>query len=676
MCVRRQLFFPLNDIPTYNEYMTPQTVGPFEQPSQQRKEQLRPWVMLTSMAALFCLASEVVVLEHIDSLSRYLTCSEITVVAGIVFVILLSATFAYWLCVLLLVQITSFIPALRRHRPALAWYLGVGAGFCCLIIGIFGAVKLLLLPQWDLSVLSRLLILTGLLALCAVPLLRVGVYRLQRFGLHVLLPIFLIHFAVAAVTLVLLLGDGTHFFHDYAHPGRSTAEQLPDIYLITLDALNAEDTSLYGYGRPTTPNLQRFAERSFTFDYFFANCNFTTPATTSIETGKLPWSHRVFQFNGFLRSEAEHENLATLLRQRGYYTAMISSNYPATPILHRTLASYDAVEYVPPQGLEGYWLRLANLVGTKRQYVLNAALPNRLGFARAIFDALVWPHRYPYPPEPVFDRARSLLERSDIKQPRFLWAHIFPPHDPYLPPPPYRNRFSPANVVISYRDFLGRQDYMQLPRGVSPSELRARYDEMVLYADDVVGHFLDWLDQTGRLDHAIVIVTADHGESFEQGWFFHGGPNLDNDLIHIPLLIHLPGQQKPAHVTQLAQQADLLPTLIDLIGGEVPSWTNGTSLKPALEGKPLSTRFIFSMNLEGSSIFEPISSGTLAILNDEFKYVRWLGPEPQHNALYRYKTDASDEHDLVQSEPEVAKNLDEALLNKLKEINQRPLPSK
>src|SRR5208337_1555556 len=112
------------------------------------------------------------------------------------------------------------------------------------------------------------------------------------------------------------------------------------------------------------------------------------------------------------------------------------SNYAATPILSRTLASYDAVEYIPLQGFAGYWLRLANLVGTKRQYILDAALPNRLGFVRSVADALIWPSRYPSPAEPVFDRARILLERSDITQPRFLWAHILPPHDPYLPPPP------------------------------------------------------------------------------------------------------------------------------------------------------------------------------------------------------------------------------------------------
>ena len=76
------------------------------------------------------------------------------------------------------------------------------------------------------------------------------------------------------------------------------------------------------------------------------------------------------------------------------------------------------------------------------------------------------------------------------------------------------------------------------------AELRARYDENIAYADHVVGDFLEWLDQTGRLDRSIVIVSADHGESFEHGWLLHTGPYLYNGLIRIPLLIHLPGQKE------------------------------------------------------------------------------------------------------------------------------------
>ncbi|MGB8729889.1 MAG: sulfatase [Candidatus Sulfotelmatobacter sp.] len=652
-----------------NTVDSPPIVDSVEQSDQPSEMLLRSWSLLASMAAFFCLIVEVELLEHIDSLSLYLTYSEIGIVAGIALVMLLCAALGCWLSVLSLTQAAAVMPALKPHRVALAWHLGLGVGICYFVLEIVGAGKLLA-PQWKPSILSQVLIVIALAALCVYGMSRGSTRRLQHFGMSRLVPIFLVHFALAVVTLIVLLSDGTRLFHDYAPPGHLTAAQSPDIYLITIDALSAEHISLYGYGRPTTPNLERFAQRSFTFDNVIANSNFTTPGTASIATGKLPWSHRVFHFSGFLRGEAEHETLSRLLRQRGYYTAMFSSNYAATPILRRTLPDYDAVEYVPPKGLGGYWFRLTNFIGSKHQYVLDAALPNRVGLVKFVsdIDALIWPFRYPSPAEPVFDRARALIERSDITQPRFVWAHILPPHDPYLPPPPYRDRFSSGKAGLSFRDLLDMQHEKALPRSVSPSELRARYDEMVLYADNVVDHFIDWLDQTGRLDRAIVIVSADHGESFEHGWYFHGGSNLDQGVIHIPLLIHLPGEQKPGRITQLAQQADLLPTVMDLIGGEIPSWTDGASLKPVLDGKTLPERYIFSMNLERDRIFDPISKGIFAVFDDEFKYVICL--ENHQEWLYQYKTDRLEEHNLMTSEPDVARRLHDVLFAKLAEVNK------
>src|SRR5208282_772131 len=210
------------------------------------------------------------------------------------------------------------------------------------------------------------------------------------------------------------------------------------------------------------------------------------------------------------------------------------------------------------------------------------------------------------------------------------------------------------------------------PKGVSAEELRARYDESVQYADSVVGKYLDWLDRTGRLDHSIVIVSADHGESFEHNWFLHDGPYLYNGLIHIPLLIHLPGQKQGAHIDYPAQQVDLLPTLLDLIGAKAPSWTDGVSLKPLLEGKTMAPRYIYSMSFERNRELDPITKGTVAMIDDQFKYVRYLGTSKEE--LYRYKTDENEQHNLVGSEPETSKRMRGLLLKTLDGVNDREIP--
>jgi arylsulfatase A-like enzyme len=631
---------------------------------QPPKVRLRVGLVLGSIVALFCLSAEVNLIEQVDGLSLYMTYGEIALDAGVALMILVAMAFVWWLCVLLIMQIAKLVPSMKRYGTALGWYLGLAVPLSYLFLDVFGAIKTRIFPEWH----SGMSVWALATVFCLACLFTVRLSRLQEFCRTRLVPIAWAHIGLILVAAVVLTARGVHLFHSYVHPGNAVAVSLlPDIYLITVDALGAEDTSLYGYNRSTTPNLERFAQRSFTFDNFFANSNFTGPSTTSIETGKFPWSHRVFHQGGFLRGEARGQTLGALLHQRGYYTAMIDSNQWAGPFRHRTLESYDAVEYAAPRGISGIWYRCTNLIGLNTQYSLYGALLKRLGRGIDYVDALIWPHQYLAPADAVFSRARALLERPDIAQPRFLWTHILPPHGPYLPPAPYRGRFFSTEKLTSSYDFLSLRNYA-LPAGTSADELRARYDEMVLYADAAVGEFLDWLDRTGRLDNAIVIISADHGESFEHNWFLHAGPPLYNAVIQVPLLIHMRGQAQGAHILQLAQQADLLPTVLDLVGAPAPSWTDGTSLKPAMDGKTVPERYIFSMNLEPDGVFSPISKGTLAVIDDEFKYVIRL--DSHQELLYRYKTDRLEQHNLIASEPDVARRLHDVLLDKLKEVNE------
>jgi arylsulfatase A-like enzyme len=627
--------------------------------------ELRAGLILLSIVALLCLSAEADLIEQVDSLSLYMTYGEIALDAGVALMILAGLGFVWWLFVLLVTRATELVPFRKVNLAAVAWYLGLAFPLSYLFLDIFGAIKAQVFPQWH----SALFVWILAWGFCVAGLLLVRLSRLQEFCRTRLVPIAWAHITLAVIAGTVLLAKGVHPFHSYVHEGRTAGlSQMPDVYLITMDALGTEDTSLYGYDRTTTPNLERFAKHNFMFDYCFANSNFTASSTASIETGKLPWSHRVFQQGGFLRGEAQAQNLAEALRQQGYYTAMIVSNQWAGPFRRRSLNSYDAVEYVVTFGIGGAWFRFTNLIGLNTQYTLYGALLKRLTRGIAYIDAFIWPHRYPAPAPAIFDRARALLQRPDIVQPRFVWTHILPPHDPYLPPPPFSRYFLSTDKLTHSFDLLSLKN-SALPKGTSAAELRARYDEMVLYADAAVGNFLDWLQRTGRLDHAIVIVSADHGESFEHNWYLHAGPRLYNSLIHVPLLIHVPGLGSGMHTSQLTQQADFLPTVLDLVGASPPSWTDGTSLKPVLEGKAIPARYIFSMNLESDRVFGSVSRGTVAVIDDDFKYVIRL--DSRQESLYRYKIDPLEEHNLLASEPAVAERLRNAVVAKLQQVNAR-----
>lgn len=623
---------------------------------------------LLTVTALACLTLEAELLQQIDSLRLYLTAREIAIEAAIVLLFTIPFAFCWWLSVLVMGKLLgAFLPS-KKVRPGVLWSFWIGVPLAYFLLDLFQDLKLEILPHWhagsDTQFLTALIITTT----CVVYLSFVDWRALQGFCHTRLVPIAWVHLAIAFIAMPVLWLYGIRPFHNYDHASRSsTGVQLPDVYLITIDTLRADGLSSYGYNRETTPNIDKFSERSFTFDYNFANSNFTTPSTASIETGKLPWSHRLFQGGGFLRGKNTEEDLPAKLSERGYYTAMISSNFLAAPFRHRTQESYAAVEYAAPIGFTGLRLRASNLLNCNAQFTISFSLMRFATATTTGLDQIIWRDQYPSPSEDVFDRARELLERHTSAQPVFLWAHIFPPHDPYWVPTPYRGTFV-SKGVRNYKRFVV-PDPVHRQRGVAVQDLRNAYDEMILYADHSVGEFLTWLDQTGRLDRSVVIISSDHGEMFDHGRVSHGGLDLYNGLIRVPLLIHLPGQTKPVRVKEASQQADLLSTVLDLVGAPIPKWSEGDSLKPLLEGKSLRDRYVFSMNLEPNRIFDPITKGTVAVMDNEYKFVRYLDSDREQ--LYRYRTDNNEEHDLIQSEPEVAAGMRKVLLDKIEEVNRQ-----
>jgi arylsulfatase A-like enzyme len=647
---------------------------PGELKAQHHDDGRKRLLMLLSITALVCSSLELEVLERLDGMVLYMTLPEIIWDASVALLILLGLGTFWWLGLQLVVRIAGCVPRVSRHSEALFWRLGLSVPLLYFCLAFLNATRLRIYPFWHPGISGWLWMAPTLTLLCTAIVCVTKLTALQSFCRTRLAPIGWLHIVLATISIFALWIHGVRVFHDFAHSGKAivASDRPPDVYLITIDALRAEDMSLYGYSRPTTPNLERFARSAFTFDYFFANSNFTTSSTISIETGKLPWTHRVFQLGGFLRGQAKQDNVAALLREDGYYTSTISGNSYASPIRHSTQDSYDAVELPLRDDASTAWARYSNLVGLNTLHTLSGPLLTALTGVRSYLTALIWSDRT-VGAELILERARDLLERRDIAQPQFVWAHILPPHDPYFAPLPYRGRFLSTDKLNRLYDFIGVQNQGP-PPGVSVAELRARYDESICYADHVVGDFLDWLDRTGRLDRSIVIITADHGESFEHQWLMHTGPYLYNGLIRTPLLIHLPGQKEGSHITQTAEQVDILPTILDLIGRQPPNWAEGVSLRPSLEGKKLLQRPIFSMNLETNSAFQPITRGTVAVIDDDFKYIDQLGS--REVSLYRYRTDPLEEQNLVESEPVVAERMKALLAEKLREANAKAIPER
>jgi arylsulfatase len=315
--------------------------------------------------------------------------------------------------------------------------------------------------------------------------------------------------------------------------GRAPEVSRPNVVLISIDTLRADHVGTYGYGRDTTPFLDRFADGAVVFERAFTPAPWTLPAHMTMLTGLYPAQHGVV---------AEHLGLAD-----------------ETPTLAERL---HAVGY---QTLALYY---------------PSWISERYGFARG-FDV--------FRAHGSVEEARALvleeLARLDPSRPYFLFLHLFDVHDGplatgthalYASPPPYEDLFLPGAA-----DKLPKipPDELWESQGLLDAEQRealvALYDGGIRHVDDNLARLFDALERRGALTDALVIVTSDHGEALAQRGRLAGHGGLAQEGLHVPLIVRHPaGTGAGTRVAAPVHLADLVPTVLELAGlegaGELP----------------------------------------------------------------------------------------------------------
>ena len=470
------------------------------------------------------------------------------------------------------------------------------------------------------------------------------------------------------------------------------AASRPNIFVFVFDAMTAENLSVYGYRRKTTPNFERFSQRATVFNQHYSAANFTTPGTASLLTGLYPWTHRAINQSGIIaRSEADH-NVFQALGDR-YYRLAFSQNLwpnyffgqfhgeieetlsPAAFSLvnqmvgdrlshdlvngHRVYDEFLFEEGRPPASLvfgvlERIALRRATARVSSQDY--ERGLP-RTGY-------------YPifYTLQDIFDGMLDTIER--LHAPSFAYLHDWAPHAPYRPSKEFDNMFGDRwGPKPKPEHILG--DHIPVK---SMDGHRQNYDEYIANVDFEFGRLIDGLETRGILDQSYVIVTADHGEMFERGVEGHNAPILYDPVVRVPLLISSPGQGSRRDVYVPTSSTDVLPTLVHLSGGEVPAWCEG-QLLPTLGGTEDPERSIFMMNAKFNSAFAPLTRATFAVRKGDYKlmYFRGYSQYDYNDAfeLYDISDDPDEVNNLYAQTSTVAQDLRAELLSKVQEVNAR-----
>lgn len=443
--------------------------------------------------------------------------------------------------------------------------------------------------------------------------------------------------------------------------------------LVTFDAFAAEDMSLYGRSLPTTPNIDAFARQGTVFTKYFSASTFTTPSLATIMTGLYPSETGVYQIQGRLRGKRAQQTLPHALRAGGYVTGAFVSNAYAYYFVKNLEDDFDALPqpHFQPGKLTRFWeatepLHQDSRIGnrTEEYWDLERAW-NKIG-------------RMPYNLSSRLRPARSFAEARQILQSFpdgfFLWVHVMSPHSPYIPDQADRGRFLPDSEGRAYEEedrTLFRPTYPPEKQG-QVDRRRLVYDEFIATADRSFGAFLSDLEKSGRLRDTTVIVSADHGESFEGGYYSHGDGYQTRPVIHVPLIIRTPGQQEGRTVAHVADQTALAPTILELAGQPRPDWMRGQSLAKWLspDSQEDSEGLAFTQYLERNSVFKPLRHGTVGVIDGEYQYVVEL--ESQKGKLRPLSEAQIWDLDRSAENPERAKALRAAIHSRFPDLIQQP----
>jgi arylsulfatase A-like enzyme/Flp pilus assembly protein TadD len=155
--------------------------------------------------------------------------------------------------------------------------------------------------------------------------------------------------------------------------------------------------------------------------------------------------------------------------------------------------------------------------------------------------------------------------KNNSRRKFFLWMHLYDPHFPYRPPAPF---------ATEYKD--------------------RPYDGEIAFADAQVGRLIRFLKSRGLYENTLIVLSGDHGESLgEHGEKTHGF-FIYNATLHVPLIIHMPGKSPSRIVTDLANLADLMPTMLQALKIAVPAQVQGRSLLPIMSGKEDEGRSLYA----------------------------------------------------------------------------------
>lgn len=414
------------------------------------------------------------------------------------------------------------------------------------------------------------------------------------------------------------------------------------IVLVTYDALRARSAT-----PEAMPALAAIAREGTAFDHCIASSDRTRLAMPAMLSGIAPQD-----FGPFAKNKCMFVRRGAVTGLAGHLSAAGYESYYATQFVDpssfgmgeefkagttRTVlfrpSELNAPAFLPLAEVAGWLRRDFWTMGTTK----SAETGNELEDTRAAFD-------------------QGVKYLQGAAGPTFLWVHVAVPHAPYFDVPaadigkPLRSS--------SYKKVTVRQALY------ADAEAARRYEQMyegyVRYGDWALGRFVASLKAEGLWDDTLLVVTADHGESFKPGAMTHSVGDLSEDIAHVPLVIRDPARRKAARVPTTVSQLDIAPTILARTFQKTPSWLPGVSLLGPLP----ENRLVYAWAPpDGFKVEDWTLTHAIAAYQDGYKYLENV--EEGRGALYAIRTDPLETRNLAASQPERTTRLKHAAIEDL-----------
>ena len=382
----------------------------------------------------------------------------------------------------------------------------------------------------------------------------------------------------------------------------------PNIVLIVLDTHRRDRLSLYGYDRPTSPNIDHFAQQATIFENGISAAQWTIPSHASMFTGEYPTTHQTLQVHAAL--DERFDTVASLLRVNGYETTGFCNN-PLVGVLNNGLKRgfstfYNYCGVVPsvprrstslPKPLDLIWEKYTQQLRKLSYPIQNSFAHSDFLFRMSLHSFFVplWSKMANFKGDTVSsirDVQLFLEDKMRGPDPQFVFLNLMETHMPYAPPDSFIDKFAPYfKEIREARDIIRRYN-VQGHRWLLPLEdaldqleadiLNDMYDVEVNYQDHLLGPLLEYLSQA---EDTMTIIVADHGEGIGEHDFMGHSFVAYQELVHVPLIIKFPEQMGQAQrIRENVSTRRIFHTILEATDIQL----NETDYRPAVDVQQLS----------------------------------------------------------------------------------------